>query len=225
MASDKVWTPLEDGEYDAQHFNHQITVDRDYLKLSCPGFDGGPHDEVEVGLPEGVRLCRLVKVEVPAAPASDKGLDFPDGPGWWAFDGYRRVNATQERLQELYNIVDYKDILDEDDSPYPAFLLRESAFFGMRVWHGKYYPAPPEGIGGLQYIGKWYRLHMPWDSPAASAVPPDIEATIRETLMAQRAHNDEWGYQWGSDIQNQIYARLDKALSWLNSQEEGNDEK
>lgn len=67
MASRTEWQPLPDGRYDAQHFNHEIEVDRDYLKLSCPGFDGGVHDEVEVGLPDDIRLCHLV--EVPAAPA------------------------------------------------------------------------------------------------------------------------------------------------------------
>lgn len=58
-----VWAPVEDGSHDAQHFNHTITIDRDYLKLSVPGLDGGPHDEVEVGLPEGWALCRRITQE------------------------------------------------------------------------------------------------------------------------------------------------------------------
>lgn len=40
-------------------------------------------------------------------------------------------------------------------------------------------------------------------------------ATMIEALTASRQHNDEWGYQWGSTIQNQIYARLDAALAAL----------
>lgn len=58
------WVPVPDGRYDAQHFHHKITIDRDYLKLSVPGLDGGPHEEVEVGLPEGWRLCRAVAAPV-----------------------------------------------------------------------------------------------------------------------------------------------------------------
>lgn len=36
-------------------------------------------------------------------------------------------------------------------------------------------------------------------------------------LQSIRRHNDEWGYQWGRDIQNQIYARIDAALNELDA--------
>jgi hypothetical protein len=54
----KAWVPVPDGNYDAQHFNHVFAIDRDCLKLSVPGLDGGAHDEVEIGLPDGIRLCK-----------------------------------------------------------------------------------------------------------------------------------------------------------------------
>jgi hypothetical protein len=64
----KVWMPVEDGLYDAQHFNHNIIVEGEWLKVFEPDMYGsGSHDEAEVALPDDLRLCRLV--DQPAAPA------------------------------------------------------------------------------------------------------------------------------------------------------------
>jgi hypothetical protein len=55
------WQPLEPGRYDAQHEGDSFEIDRDYLKVYDRNILDDSIDEVEIGLPEDVRLCRLTK--------------------------------------------------------------------------------------------------------------------------------------------------------------------
>ena len=57
------WQPLEPGRYDAQHEGDSFEIDRDYLKVRDRNILDDSIDEVEIGLPEEIRVCRLTKGE------------------------------------------------------------------------------------------------------------------------------------------------------------------
>lgn len=132
------------------------SVDRDYLRWRLQEVIGECRRSAFVYLKprEGeIAACERIMAEL------TDPLDFPDSLGFWAFDGIRRVNYGEQIVRQLYQINSYVEILDEEYSPYPAFTTIDYP----HIWHGKFYPAPPEGIGGQQFIGKWYRIYMPWE--------------------------------------------------------------
>lgn len=90
-------------------------------------------------------LCRLTDAPPP--------LDMPDGPGWWAWEGYIKYS---------------------DDTLLMSYVQREvvRVYWGSKSkrlygkhGHGKYtYGIHPTSV----MVGKWYRLHMPWDKEATN---------------------------------------------------------
>ena len=76
-------------------------------------------------------------------------VDMPDGPGWWAWEGYIKYS---------------------DDTSLMSYVQREvvRVYWGSKSkrlygkhGHGKYtYGIHPVNV----MIGKWYRLVMPWEA-------------------------------------------------------------
>lgn len=128
-------------------------------------------------------LCRTILHDTEAQVMSSKlPLDFPDSIGYWAFRGQRRVNYGQEPITRIYEVLEYTACLDEKDAPYPAVIF---AGYNLRVWHGKYYPQPPEGIGGLQFVGGWWRVSWPWELQMPRNVHTTLAALVREVMDAE----------------------------------------
>jgi hypothetical protein len=50
------WEPVSDGRYEAQHIGDFFSIDRDYLTVR-----DGHDNQIEIGLPEGWHICRLVQ--------------------------------------------------------------------------------------------------------------------------------------------------------------------
>jgi hypothetical protein len=136
-----------------EHYDTIVSALEEYAHVREAHYDG---------LPAALADAKVARQAMAALQAlrQPQPLDFPDGVGYWAFDGVRRVNWGEQPKRKLFDIAIYTDVLDEQDAPYPAFVLAGEP----HLWHGKYYPNPPEGIGGLQFIGKWYKLTMPWQA-------------------------------------------------------------
>jgi len=70
--------------------------------------------------------------------ATPVGLDFPDGPGWWAFEGYCGDNPDVAGVQ---------DVLWVHNIALGIVINTFARVDKLKDYHGKF-----------------YRLHMPWDA-------------------------------------------------------------
>lgn len=120
-------------------------------------------------------------------------------------------------------MVEYRERLN-DYAPHPAIRLAEDHYF---TWHGKYYPDPPQGLGGLQWVGVWTKLMLPWDAPAPQAgdvaVPVEVLATIEAALEYYRFEMENaCMYDEATDKfwlgNTEAVAAHDVALAWLKQQ-------
>jgi hypothetical protein len=137
----KRWLPVEDGEYGEAD---TIRVSDNGTMLAIDSAYGiGHRQSGMLPLSDDMRLCALTEV-----PAQGEALDFPDGPGWWAFEGHW-TTAFPERAVIFHCV-------------YDIYLMTDG------IW---YFQMDNDGHPVGELTGKWYRLHLPWDAPTPPAVP------------------------------------------------------
>lgn len=100
-------------------------------------------------LPDDIRLCRL------SPQPQQQGLDFPDSPGWWAFEG----KWTDQEHDKVWQ---YVFLVEEKEGVLYAVIANDLEL--------------PSTL-----IGKWFRLYMPWEQPQPPAVPT-MPSEVREVL-------------------------------------------
>jgi hypothetical protein len=115
-----------------------------YLALEACCEEGRRRDAMIAALQaENAALAELA-----ALPAQGEALDFPDGPGWWAFEGYW-TTAFPERAVIFHYV-------------YDIYLMTDG------IW---YFQMDNDGHPVGELTGKWYRLHLPWDAPTPPEPP------------------------------------------------------
>lgn len=86
---------------------------------------------------------------------TNEPLDFPDAPGWYAFEGYVKPFAKQMEHEVVR--VHWGKITQR----------------WQVVWSRGHHPAD-------MLVGKWTRLYMPWEQPApVASVPDEVVETLR----------------------------------------------
>lgn len=99
---------------------------------------------------------RRVPTAPQAATQQVQPLDAPDGPGWWAFKGYQQFSNGDQSpvIQDMIHVFDTAD-----------------GFYGYGTDH-TVYRRIQDGV----FVGKWYRLTMPWDVDTLTQRPQPTDA-------------------------------------------------
>lgn len=121
-----------------------------------------PYEEVDGKFPPDIRFCRRAPV---ATQTQGEGMDAPDGPGFWGYEGKDGEKWVRELL--VWEIVQ------------PNVVRAQ--------WEGWDEPKLIFADGFKQINeGKWYRLHMPWDAtpPATVQLAQGVGALTDEEYAA-----------------------------------------
>lgn len=136
------WQPLSDGWESPKDYNgSHVKTTREGSQLMAANYSGYVSPmlvRMNHELPDNIRLCQLVDVDVD----TPQPMDAPDGPGWWAFEG------------KLF------DSTEDDDMVRMVVDVRESSF--NRQLYASRAQNPYSWNVKTEMFGKWYRLTMPW---------------------------------------------------------------